>query len=145
MTLFGGTEYPQRQCRRKGRPPKGRLVKKTSKQEGKGRSRPRPAAQTKLANRSGIAEGKRREQRLAGIVASVIDAIIAIDERNEIRLVNPAVEQIFGYSEARLLGKPIGAAIYPADAEDIDALVKAADGAMYNAKQVRNSFRFCKT
>ena len=53
------------------------------------------------------AESKRREQRLAGIIASVIDAIIAIDERHEITLVNPAAEQMFGYSEAQLLGQPL--------------------------------------
>ena len=134
-------------------------MKKTSRQEGKGRSRGRPAAETKLAGslaaaeavkatatgvRSCIdafastqspnarpnpvagstqcsnarpdpvtavpgdsAESKRREQRLAGIVASVIDAIIAIDERHEITLVNPAAGQMFGYSEAQLLGKPL--------------------------------------
>ncbi len=53
------------------------------------------------------AESKRREQRLAGIIASAMDAIIAIDERHEITLVNPAAGQMFGYSEAQLLGKPI--------------------------------------
>ena len=52
-------------------------------------------------------ERTRREQRLAGIIASVMDAIIAIDERHEITLVNPAVGQMFGHSEAELLGKPI--------------------------------------
>ncbi len=40
------------------------------------------------------------------------------------------------------IGASIGIAIYPTDAQDIDALVKAADAAMYKAKQVRNSFRF---
>ncbi len=44
--------------------------------------------------------------------------------------------------EARI-GTSIGIAIYPADAQDSDALVKAADTAMYNAKQVRNAYRFC--
>jgi diguanylate cyclase (GGDEF)-like protein/PAS domain S-box-containing protein len=37
----------------------------------------------------------------------------------------------------------IGIALYPADARDADALVKAADAAMYSAKQMGNSFRFC--
>lgn len=41
------------------------------------------------------------------------------------------------------IGSSIGIAIFPDDAQDMDALVKAADAAMYNAKQVRNSFRFC--
>ena len=52
-------------------------------------------------------ESTRREQRLAGIIASVMDAIIAIDERHRITLVNPAVERMFGYSEAELLGQPL--------------------------------------
>ena len=41
------------------------------------------------------------------------------------------------------IGTSIGIAIYPADARDADGLVKAADSAMYSAKQAGNSFRFC--
>ena len=41
------------------------------------------------------------------------------------------------------IGTSIGIAVYPADARDADALVKAADAAMYSAKQAGNSFRFC--
>jgi len=41
------------------------------------------------------------------------------------------------------IGTSIGIALYPADALDADALVKAADAAMYSAKQVGSSFRFC--
>jgi diguanylate cyclase (GGDEF)-like protein/PAS domain S-box-containing protein len=40
------------------------------------------------------------------------------------------------------IGTSIGIALYPADAQDADALVKAADAAMYSAKQAGNSFRF---
>ena len=43
--------------------------------------------------------------------------------------------------EART-GTSIGIAIYPADAEEVDALVKTADTAMYDAKRAGNSFRF---
>ena len=50
---------------------------------------------------------ERQEKLLAGIVTSAFDAIITIDERHEITFVNPAVEPLFGYSEAELLGKPI--------------------------------------
>ena len=41
------------------------------------------------------------------------------------------------------IGTSVGIAIYPGDARDADALVKAADAAMYSAKQKGNSFRFC--
>lgn len=40
------------------------------------------------------------------------------------------------------IGCSIGIAFYPGDAEDIDGLIKAADTAMYEAKQTRNAFRF---
>ena len=39
------------------------------------------------------------------------------------------------------IGISIGIALYPTDALDADALIKAADAAMYSAKQVGNSFR----
>ena len=40
------------------------------------------------------------------------------------------------------IGTSIGIALYPADARDADALVKAVDVAMYSAKQAGSSFRF---
>ena len=42
------------------------------------------------------------------------------------------------------IGASVGIAIYPTDAQDADALIKAADGAMYNAKQAGSSCRFCE-
>jgi diguanylate cyclase (GGDEF)-like protein/PAS domain S-box-containing protein len=39
------------------------------------------------------------------------------------------------------VGASIGIAIYPADASDADGLIKAADSAMYSAKQVGDSYR----
>jgi len=41
------------------------------------------------------------------------------------------------------IGASIGIALYPADGRDADALIKAADAAMYSAKQAGSGFRFC--
>ena len=41
------------------------------------------------------------------------------------------------------IGISIGIAVYPGDGRDADALVTAADSAMYAAKQAGSSFRFC--
>lgn len=40
------------------------------------------------------------------------------------------------------IGSSIGIALYPSDAGDADALVSAADGAMYQAKQAGEGYRF---
>jgi diguanylate cyclase (GGDEF)-like protein len=49
-----------------------------------------------------------------------------------------------GLNETAQIGVSIGIAIYPTDAQDIEALVKAGDVAMYKAKRAGNSFRFCE-
>jgi diguanylate cyclase (GGDEF)-like protein/PAS domain S-box-containing protein len=41
------------------------------------------------------------------------------------------------------IGASIGIAIFPGDGEEMDALFKAADAAMYKAKQSGNSLSFC--
>lgn len=47
-----------------------------------------------------------------------------------------------GQNRETCIGSSIGIAIFPADAQEMDALVKAADAAMYSAKPQGNSFRF---
>jgi diguanylate cyclase (GGDEF)-like protein/PAS domain S-box-containing protein len=55
------------------------------------------------------AEEARREseERYRVITESALDAIITIDEKSRITLVNPAVERVFGYTAAELYGKPL--------------------------------------
>jgi diguanylate cyclase (GGDEF)-like protein/PAS domain S-box-containing protein len=46
-----------------------------------------------------------REQWLEGIINTVADGIISIDDQGDIRSVNPAAEQIFGFSSSEMIGK----------------------------------------
>jgi PAS domain S-box-containing protein len=46
-------------------------------------------------------------ERLAGIVASAMDAIITVDSEQNVVLFNPAAERMFGYSVEEAMGQPI--------------------------------------
>ncbi len=88
-------------------------MKEAGRKAGKDRPGAKLAATTALAGAATAAVARSRagsercEPRLAGVIASIMDAVIALDERHEIVLVNPTAEKMFGYSEAQLLGKPI--------------------------------------
>jgi PAS domain S-box-containing protein len=63
---------------------------------------------------SQIAERKKAEadlremqNRISGIVESAMDAIISIDINQQIVLANSAAEQMFGYEQGELIGKPL--------------------------------------
>lgn len=49
---------------------------------------------------------------------------------------------LHGHDQPVSVGISIGIALFPGDAQDAEALIKAADTAMYDAKKARNSFRF---
>ncbi|MBF0373231.1 MAG: PAS domain S-box protein [Alphaproteobacteria bacterium] len=48
-----------------------------------------------------------REQRLRGIMHTVLDAIVSIDEKGLIHDFNPAAERVFGYSAAEVVGRNV--------------------------------------
>jgi len=47
------------------------------------------------------------QNRLAGIIESAMDGIISINESQQITLINPAAEKIFGYNKEDILGQSI--------------------------------------
>ena len=70
------------------------------------------------------------EQDAATVARKIIDALFAAFE-----LSGEKRQQVH-------IGASIGIATFPADGADMDALLKAADSAMYKAKQLGNSFSF---
>lgn len=50
---------------------------------------------------------REREERLQGVLHSVIEGIVTIDERGIIEAVNPALGRIFATEPSRLIGRPL--------------------------------------
>lgn len=55
----------------------------------------------------GEAQLRQSEARLAGLVESAMDGIVAVDNALRIVLFNPAAAQMFGYRTAEMLGQPL--------------------------------------
>lgn len=64
------------------------------------------------------AQVRARQQRLETILNNAAEGIVTFDIDGLIESVNRAAEKLFGYSEAELKGKDIGAIIPPADERD---------------------------
>src|SRR5512139_47702 len=54
-----------------------------------------------------LAESRKSEQLLAGLIESAMDAIISVDDGHRIVPFNPAAERMFGLPAAAALGQPI--------------------------------------
>ena len=75
-----------------------------------------PAAVQKALEAQRLRAAKRKtdealrdsEARYRGIVKSVMECIITVDERQRIVVFNPAAESLFGYARAEMIGKPLG-------------------------------------
>jgi two-component system sensor kinase FixL len=49
----------------------------------------------------------RNDGRWRSIIQSAVDGVVLIDARGRIEAFNPAAEQLFGYSEAEVLGRNV--------------------------------------
>jgi PAS domain S-box-containing protein len=59
----------------------------------------------------------RQTAYLGGVIESAMDAIITVDQAQNVRVFNPAAERMFGYDAAEVVGKPIDILI-PDDKEE---------------------------
>ena len=74
------------------------------------------------------------EARLAGILASAMDAIITIDGNRRITLFNAAAEQVFKCAADWAIGQPIDRFLSPPLRKILDGYLQPADGAPRPAK-----------
>ncbi|HMR31416.1 MAG TPA: diguanylate cyclase [Geminicoccaceae bacterium] len=56
---------------------------------------------------SHLAVGSIPEDPIRAIIDTVIDGVLAVDEAGAIRILNPAVEALFGYAARELVGQPL--------------------------------------
>jgi len=77
-------------------------------------------------------EARQREQRLAGVLGTVMDAILTLNEDGVIETINPRTETMFGYKKQELIGDHINMLLPNAHKD-------------YHEACVAKSYKTCKT
>jgi PAS domain S-box-containing protein len=67
------------------------------------------------ALRARTAELEESEARIRAVLETAVDGVFTLDDQGIIESLNPAAEQIFGYSAAEAIGLPIGALVPAVD------------------------------
>jgi len=76
------------------------------------------------------------ERRLSGIVSSAMDAIISVGGEQQIRLFNPAAEQLFGISATEVFGKPLAVLMPESSRESYGSLIQGFETASQTAPPI---------
>ena len=77
-----------------------------------------------------------RDLRLTGLIESVMDAVVSVNDRHEIVLFNAAAEKMFGYAPAAVLGRKLGLLIPPRHHAGHDAHIEAFQRAGITARRM---------
>lgn len=75
---------------------------------------------------------ERREQQMKAVLNSVSEGIIAVDNKGEVTLINPAAERILQCPESKALGRPVQEVLSP----DVPMLKALADGKGYDHEEI---------
>ena len=67
---------------------------------------------------------RRGEARIHSILETAVDAIVVVDAQGRIQLANPALERLFGYSSAELLGQNVSMLMPSPDREEHDGHIR---------------------
>jgi diguanylate cyclase (GGDEF)-like protein len=58
------------------------------------------------------------------------------------RILDELNQNLKFHPDAKIIGASIGISIYPQDGKEASSLINAADHAMYQAKKIRNTYRY---